>query len=138
MAELLSRNSKIAVSTNDVAYSDVAGTRDDLSFDVTRDEIDTTDRDSSGWKTNQPGRGSASFSFTAHYDKADAGQAAIATAALAGNQLYFRMRPATGAGNSQFKQICTITSFKVSSPNDALCLMSVTAKVSGDPTTADQ
>lgn len=132
MAESLSRSAKVATSPNDGVYTDIAGLRDDISFDGSRAEIDSTDRDTAGFTTNVPGRGSATMSFTAHYDPGDAGQAALETAFDAGTQVWIRYRPATGGGLPQRKALATITSFKASSPNDALNLISVSVKFSGD------
>lgn len=134
MAESKSYVAKLAVSTNDVAYDVVGGVRDDISFDGSAALIDDTTRDDGEFTSNKPGRKTATMSFTAQYDPANAGQAAIVTAYDANNQIYVRYRPAgDGGGLVQRKQIATITSCKISSPGgESMNLLAVSVQFSGD------
>ncbi len=138
MADQPSRDAKVAVSVAGAVYTDVGGTREAIDFDVSGEVIDTTDRDSGVHKSNIPGRGASKLSFSGNYDEADAGHEILRTASLAHTQLYFRYRPKTGAGSHQNIALGTITSYKVSSPNDGINQFSCSVDLSGDPTAANQ
>lgn len=139
MADVTARIGKIAVSADDVTYTDLGGLTD---YDLTRTDgetIDVTDFDSNGWKEHLVGLAGGSASFTLNWDEADAGQDIVRTANSARTQIYYRIRPAGDAsGAVEYIWQGTITSFGISGAVDGKVELSFDVEFTGEATEQDQ
>jgi predicted secreted protein len=125
------RNSKLAVSADGITYTDIGGTKDSISWPIAGTPIETTDRDSGGWKEfGMTGRGELSVSASANYNEDDPGQIILATAVYAQTNLYFRYRPREGAGYYEHIAYGSVTRFDTTSPDDGPIMLSFEAKLS--------
>lgn len=132
--DISGRNSKIAVSADGVTYTDVAGTKDNIDWPISGEPLETTDRDSGGWKEfGFTGRGELSVRFGGNYNEDDPGQAIIMTAVYAQTNLYFRYRPRELAGYNEYIANGAITNFTTSSPGDGAIQFTCEARLS-EPT----
>lgn len=129
--DLSGRKSKIAVSVDDITYTPVGGTKDNIDWPIAGEAIETTDRDSGGWKEyGLTGRGDLSCKFSGNYNEDDPGQIIILDAVYSQTNLYFRYRPRELPGSLEYKAYGAITNFTTSSPHDGAMQFSVDAKLS--------
>lgn len=134
MADLPSRDSKVAVSAAGSTYTDVGGVKEIGDWSISGSTIDVSDHDSGLFQEFLAGRGSLSFSLSGNYDEADAGQEILYTAAAARTKIYFRFRPKTASGSYEYIAQGIVTGFKSSGPDDAAVPFAVDVQLSGSPT----
>jgi hypothetical protein len=134
MADLPTRDSKVAVSAAGTTYTSVGGVKDIGDWSIQPGKGEVTDKDSGGFKEYLGGDVDMSFSINGNYNEDDAGQGILITAALARTLLYFRFRPSEATGKYEFIAR-GIVGFKVGSPgNDGACPFSCDVQLSGTPT----
>ena len=135
MADVTARIGKVAVSTDNVTYTDLGGVKD---YDFSRTDgetIDVTDFDSGGWKEHLVGLAGGSVSFTMNYDEADAGQDILRTSNSARTQIYYRIRPmGDNSGDAEYIWQGTITSLTISGSVDSAVEMSADVEFTGTAT----
>ena len=139
MGDVRGFDGKLAASADGVTYTDVGGVTE-AGISNARGKIDVTDWDSAGWRENLAGFGELTLTFTHNYDESNAGQDIIRTAAQAGNQLYFRYRPA-GDGSGTKDEVIgkyLLDSYEDSSPNEGAVTSSGSASSTGAPTFQQQ
>jgi hypothetical protein len=133
MSDVKGFDGKLAVSTDNITYTDIGGMTQ-ASISIGHSLIDTSDWDV-GWTTNLVGRGSITLSFTHNYDEADAGQDIVRTASEQGTQIYYRYRPMGDVSTQkEFIMQGTLESYDDTSPNDDKVESSGSVTSTGAPT----
>lgn len=126
------------LSTLSLAGVAIGGIQD-MTLDVQRAEIDTTDKDSAGWDEFITGQGSLSINGTANYEEDDAGQEDLIDAIIAGTTGSYVFRPwGTDVGQDEWTATGFPTSTQIDSPNKEQISFPFTIRLSGAPTRADQ
>lgn len=129
--DLASRDSRVYLSTDGVTYTEVTGTKGNIDWPITGTPIETTDRDTSGWKEfGLTGRGELSCRFGGNYNEDDPGQLIMINAVYSQTNLYVRYRPAVGAGYLEYLANGSITNMSTMSPDDEACQFSCDMKLS--------
>jgi predicted secreted protein len=131
MATIIGRNATVEVSTDGGTTYNTVGkaTSNGLSVDVKL--ADETNNDSAGWEESKTADKSGSCDVKGKYNSANAGQAAVMAAAIAGTSLTVRMRPQTGATEFQWVFTAYVTSAKVDTSTGAVEDFSCSLKSTG-------
>lgn len=115
------------------------GGAQDMTLDVQRAEIDTTDKDSAGWDEFITGQGSLSLNGTCNYEEDDQGQDDLLDAILNGTQHEFVMRPwGASDGADEWTMFGFPTSVQIDSPNKEQISFPFTIRLTMQPARANQ
>jgi len=138
MAIIIGRNSKIAVSTDDITYNDI-GKITSGSMGTTIDIADATTNDSGGFKEGEYADQQASVDVTAKYDSSNTAQGQILDEFYTNrSKLYFRIRPEESAGEREWKFLATLSDVSIDMSTGEVEEISITADSSGAITIATQ
>lgn len=135
---IVARGGKVAVSTDNITYTDV-GEVTDASLSTGLTEIETTNYDSNGDEEHLVGISNYSLSTTANYEKTDAGQEIVRTSRANKTQIYYRYRPAgDSSGEDEWSAQGTITSLDIGGGVGDKVDMSFDVKFTGTVTYGSQ
>jgi hypothetical protein len=93
LAKKSGRLGKVAVSTDDITYNDIAEVTE-ISYSLAHETEDATSFTSGGVKNSDYGETQVSLSVQYLYDPADVGQDRVRTSAEGKTKIWYRYRPA--------------------------------------------
>jgi predicted secreted protein len=132
MADKQGRLSSLGVSTDGGATYTALQAAFDLSFNVEKSEIDTSDRGSGSWSDFIEGRKSATIDGSVNWDVSDGALMTLLDASFAdGTVLGFRFRVDTVAGERQFVANGFVTKFAESSPGEDKSSVDISIRLTG-------
>lgn len=144
MARRLGRLAKVTASVDDTTYTPVKGLKE-ATFSGSRSEIKTTSHDDGDFETYLPGRVDGSIDIKLYLDDADAGQAILNAAWLAGSIIYGHFVQVPGAsGGKSYKGKVIVTKFEQTGGDNEAAMINATIRFSAalvqqdQPTTPDE
>lgn len=137
MATEIGRNTTLAISDTDSAYTDIEKI---LSAAPSwgNDVADETNNDSAGSKESKYSDSQLTLSCSGKYDPAATGQTELEVAAFAKTDKFFRFRRKTGSGEPEYRAKFRITSFDVDTSTSEVQEFSFTLESTGTVTRASQ
>lgn len=127
----------VAVSTDGTQYNKIADLQD-VTLDLTANEIDVSSHDNNGWASTILGLKKWSATAAALYIAEDVGQDAVYDALVNGTTIKLQFRPKVGTGLPEFTGDARITNWSLAGPNDGAAAINISISGDGPLTKADQ
>jgi predicted secreted protein len=131
MATIIGRSATVEVSTDGGTTYSTVGKATSNGIKLSTKIADETNNDSAGWEESKTADKAASVDVKGKYNSANAGQAAVLAAELAGTSLTVRMRPQASAGEFQWVFTAYVSDASVDASTGAVEDFSCSLKSTG-------